>query len=214
MAIDLSLGQLFTEAWGYRTAAFEPTFDGVLGDTPFTRVEAGKLAGSPYYATDVLGNEYYLPVEVQVGNDNAEAFGLRNSDGALAGRWNLPYPILSINSRKRIIKTELTERNGPVMELVNIGGYEIVIKGFLINQTSNEFPEDDFTTLMRLYKLNTVLRINNPVTDIALMGPDNNGSDEVVIESLTFPEHGGVKHVRPYELRLCSNEPFNLIDIS
>jgi len=36
----------------------------------------------------------------------------------------------------------------------------------------------------------------------------------VVIRELTFPPVTGVKNVRPYELKMVSDEPFNVIIIS
>ena len=212
MTIDISLGELFLQTFGYATKAFDPKFSKVVGDNKFSRVETG-AHGSPYYATDLLGREYYLPMEVQVGLDNAEALGVTDAYGGVTGRWMLPYPIISLDMKKRIVKTDLIERNGPVMELVNTGGWDITVKGLLINK-DNEFPEADFTTLVRLCNLNKVIRLNNPVTDIVLKGVGGMPDRDVVIESISFPETKGVKHVRGYLLKMCSNEPFNLIDLS
>jgi hypothetical protein len=221
--LDLSLSDLFAEAFGYRTEAAVPEFKGRRGFgnalTVPSRTEDGKH-GSPYYAKDAVGREYYLPVEIQVGNDvipgtnttYAEKWGVRSADGATTGRWNLPYPIISVTGDKRIIETDLTERRGTVKELINTRDWVISVKGFLINN-ENEFPEDDFETLVKLYELNIPVRINNVLTDILLLNPERDGSDLVVIRKLTFPEVRGVKHVKPYEIEFVSDEAFNLIEI-
>jgi Domain of unknown function (DUF6046) len=120
--------------------------------------------------------------------------------------------VISISGRKTIIETPLTERRGTVKELINIEDYEIVIKGLIINGT-NEFPEADVTTLRDVYEQNVALSIECPMTDIFLLRPDRKGSDQVVIKELKFPAIQGVKHVRPYELRLITDEPYNLISI-
>ena len=94
-----------------------------------------------------------------------------------------------------------------------IQDYDIVIKGFIITN-ANEFPENDVTTLRNIYEQNVALSIQCPLTDIFLLRPDRSGSDQVVIRELKFPAINGVKNVRPYELRLVSDEAFNLISIS
>lgn len=220
MEINLSLSKLFEQAFGYKSPAFDPVFDPVIGDKAGKRKETGKY-GSDYYASDVLGREYYLPIEVQVGHDlipgtqtsYADKLGASDGYGSVSGRWNLPYPVMSIDLKPHVIDTELTERNGVVSELINISGYKISIHGLLINQKANEFPEDDFDMLNRLANLQTAFRINNVKTDIVLL--DSGNSDKLVsVRNLSFPKYPGVKHVQPYELELFSEVPFNLIDIS
>jgi hypothetical protein len=88
-----------------------------------------------------------------------------------------------------------------------------VIKGFIIGN-ANEFPETDVTRLRNIYEQNVALSIQCPLTDIFLLRPDRSGSDQVVIKELTFPAITGVKNVRPYQVRMISDEPFNLVSIS
>jgi uncharacterized protein DUF6046 len=222
--ISFDLGALFERTFGYKTEAFGPQFDPVTGFGgigSLARIEFGSY-GSDYYTNDALGREYYMPVKITYP-DNSVASGLiDNTDGPDAlttdstGRlktWNLPYPIISINSRKTIIETPLTERRGTVKELINIQDYEISIKGFIVAAT-NEFPENEVITLRSVYEQNVALSIQCPLTDIFLLRPDRSGSDKVVITELKFPPVAGIKNVRPYELRMISDEPFNLITTS
>jgi len=218
MQINLSLSQLFFEAFGYASPAFNPKFKDVTGDVALKRKETGKH-GSAYYAKDVLGKEIYLPIDIQVGHDYilgtktryAEKFGIKEQDGSYSGRWSLPYPVLSaIEIKPHIIDTELTERDGMVSELINISGYSINVRGMLVNK-NNEFPEDDFDILTRLVGLKTPIQIRNVVTDILLT--PTNPECVVSIRSLRFPETKS-KHVRGYELNMMSEIPFSLIDIS
>ena len=219
MQINLSLSEAFFEAFGYQTTAFDPKFKDAPGNIKNRRVDAGKH-GSPYYGPDKDGREYYLPIEVQVGTNvipgqnrtYAEALGVTDDAGAITGRWHLPYPVISIaEMTPLVIDTELTERSGLVSQLINLSGYKITVRGFLFNK-NNEFPEDDFDTLNRLAGLKVPFRINNPITDIILLPIS---SDKLVtIRSLRFMERPGVKHVKPYELTLMTEVPFNLEDIS
>jgi hypothetical protein len=212
-AISLNLSALFEQTFGYRTRAFEPQFKRVVGDgdNKSGRQEQGK-GGSPYYATDSLGNEYFMPVTLVYADTdrNASQGSGRANEFSGRKRWELPYPVVSIESKKSIVETALTERSGTVKELVSIMDYEITIKGFIV-ATTHEFPEDAVASLQAIYELNEAISIQCPLTDIFLLRPDRSGSDQVVIKELKFPAVTGVKNIRPYELKLLSDEPFNLI---
>lgn len=207
--MQINLGDIFFKTWGYKTNAFDIDFAEVQGNLLNKRQELGKMNGSPYYG-NMLGVEYYLPVEVQVGNNYAEALGVTNADGSNAGRWMLPFPIITgdIQKSKHIIDTELTEQDGQVSELINNKSFRVNVKGFLINR-GNEFPEDDYTILNRLFDLNIPVRINNPVTDVLFM--NYRGHKTVTFRNLRFMGKAGVKHVLPYELEMVGDVPFNLI---
>ena len=209
--ISFSLTDLFERTFGYKTKAFDPNFKTPNG-LSFRRKENG-AQGSPYYSIDALGNEYYMPVSVTY-TDSLKGNGLEAGDSSgSVSKWELPYPVITVASRKTIVETPLTERRGTIKELINIQDYEIVIKGFIIGN-ANEFPETDVTRLRNIYEQNVALSIQCPLTDIFLLRPDRSGSDQVVIKELTFPAIAGVKNVRPYQVRMVSDEPFNLVSIS
>jgi hypothetical protein len=213
--LSFNLGELFEQTFGYKTRAFDPVFEPLNGSGLPSRTEAGAF-GSSYYANDALGREYFMPVKITYP-DGGKAATVQDESGkdtpGTLKSWYLPYPVISISSRKTIIETPLTERRGTVKELINIQDYEIVVRGFIIGK-GNEFPESDVTTLRSIYEQNVELSIECPLTDIFLLRPDRSGSDHVVIRELYFPAITGVKNIRPYELRMLSDEPFNLITIS
>ena len=220
-ATSLSLADLFEKTFGYKTQAFDPKFDHVTGDgnSLSGRKEQG-ASGSAYYASDTPGMEYYMPVTLtypdvsSIPDPPPGTAGQSNNDSfTILKTWALPYPVISINSKKTIVETPLTERRGSVKELIGIKDYEITIKGFIIGRT-NEFPEEEVTRLRTIYELNSAISIQCPLTDIFLLRPDRSGSDQVVITDLKFPAVTGIKNVRPYELSFVSDEPFNLISIS
>ena len=219
--ISFNIADIFEQTFGYKTTAFEPEFLPVAADGSIN-YSTGKLFSGhtgKYYANDALGREYYMPVTITYDDESgAGNNGTLTSDAGAGGvgilkDWNLPYPIISVSSRKTIVETLLTERRGTVKELINIRDYEIIVKGFIIG-SSNEFPEHDVTTLRTIYEQNAALSIKCPLTDIFLLRPGRQGSDQVVIRELSFPAMKGVKNIRPYELRMVSDEPFNLTSIT
>ena len=211
--ISLSLADLFEQAFGYRTKAFDPKFDRV------TQRRAGQgKAGSPYYTKDASGREYFMPVTISYPDTSAASSppaGVSNDKRSFTSQksWQLPYPVISIESTKTIVKTQLTERRGTVKELVNIADYTITIKGLMLSG-DDSFPETALSALREIYERNTAISIQCPLTDIFLLRPDRSGSDQVVITELKLPATGSSESVRPYELKLVSDEVFNLISIS
>lgn len=153
-----------------------------------------------------------MPVTVAYTEGQVEDTIPTDGKTGLLKKWDLPYPVISITSKKTIVETPLTERRGTVKEFINIQNYEIVVKGFIID-SANEFPESDVTTLRTIYEQNVPLSLQCPLTDIFLLRPDRKGSDHVVLCELKFPAISGVKNVRPYELHFESDETFNLISI-
>ena len=193
-------------------------FGNVYGNKKTYRDEEG-VYGSPYYALNADGREYYLPVtisfpvNVTVSGSNSELRPAGPASPKTLQDWNLPNPLISIKNQKKIVETELTERRGTVKEIINMNDYQITVRGVIVNMDGNQFPENDVILLRTLYEQNVPLSIKCPLTDIFLLRPDRSGSDKVVIKSLDFPELPGVKNVRQYTLEMVSDEPFNLVDV-
>jgi len=215
-----TVASMFEKVWGIKFDNFDPDLQNP--SAPQLLKKAGKF-GSPFYRKDGTGREYYLPVKITYPDETGSASGsvadagggISITSAAPVGRlveWWLPYPVVSVTPGKVYKDTPLTH-NPPVTEFIGTGFTVIEIKGLLINQ-KNEFPEDDYAKLMELWQVKKPVYIRNPVTDIALLqSPYGPGSDEVTIRNLRFPDARGVKHVRPYELTLYSNNPFNLVQI-
>lgn len=212
--ISLSLFDLFQTTFGYQTKALDPKLEKVIGENNPNRREYG-AGGAPYYQNLHAGKEYFMPVIIKYPDRNSMQDSLPGNSSQNFSKekeFELPYPIISIESRKTIIETHLTERRGTVKELINTQDYLITIKGFIISQT-HDYPEEGVTELRALYEHNTPLSIQCALTDIFLLRPDRSGSDLVVISELNLPMLRGVKNICPYELKLISDEPFNLISV-
>lgn len=214
--INLSIGELLMRVYG--EGAQPGTVKDIYGVREQFRKEDGKY-GSPFYAKNLLGREYYMPIEVNVGHEPipgtsityADKLGVLNSQGAATGRWYLPHPVISAELAVNVIDTVLTERRGRVSQLINMDAYRIRVRGFIISK-DNSFPEDDVETLDKLVKLGVPVRISCPFTDI-LLNEDGAEDRYVTLRRLRWPELPGVQGVRPYELDMMNEIPFNLEEV-
>lgn len=134
---------------------------------------------------DILGRPYFLPIRID-------------------GQWLPNAPTMSIQCQKRIISTLVAGKAGTVKELISTDDYKLQIRGFAINFESNDYPYDDVEKIKDLWLQDKALEI---YSDLTTMFEINN----VVIESLSFPELVGMQNVQPFELSLISDDDFDVI---
>ena len=205
--VDISLGNAFFNAFGYRNEAYDITAKPIAGIVPGSRNENGDY-GSPYYAKGGNDREVFLPIKVSLPGDEVV---LPTGDKA-AGKftsWLLPYAVISVSARKTIIETAMTERRGTIKEFINTEDYTLTVRGLLI-AAGNEFPEADVKLLRDLFVSNNVLLLSCAKTDPFLAACGK----RVVVKSFDMPEVRGNKRVHPYTIEFVSDMPFNLTDIN
>jgi len=158
------------------------------------RTETSDL-GQPYYATDELGREHFLPVKL---------------NGYL-----LPFAVVGINAKKTIVSTSMPERGGSVHEIISVDDYVINIKGILIND-DNIFPEKEITAIHKLFEVNNSIELRSALTDIFLRGGIkeseqlNDQLHQVVVKTVNYPAVAGVEHAKPFEITCDSDMIFTL----
>jgi hypothetical protein len=144
------------------------------------------VLGQPYYATDFLGREFFLPVTL---------------NGHL-----IPFAVLSINEKKTIVETAMPERGGSVKELISIDDYIINLKGILIEE-DNIYPEQQIIDIHNIFLLNESIPIRSVLTDIFLNGAYNHS---VVIKEIKWPANPGVQNAKPFEIDMVADMIFTL----
>lgn len=172
------LGDMFRDAFGYDAPTAKPT----IAPAP-KRLEQSSL-GQPYYASDLFGREFFLPVTL---------------NGVL-----IPFAVLGVTWKKTIVETPLPERGGNVNELIAIDDYQFNIKGILIND-SNVFPESDLIKLHDIFIINASLTMRSVISDIVLKG-----DAKVIVKEVKWPAVSGVEHAKPFEMDLKSDMIFDL----
>lgn len=170
-----------------------------FGSRPYIVQESApnlsEYSGSALTAQDALGKEIWLPIKFT--NLDESKFG--------TSELLLPYSVIKMSSKKTIVKTALSERQGTVKELYNIDDWQISIKGFVIAQ-NRVWPEAELVQLKKLNELTEAVELDNALSNIFL-----DKGTRVVIEDLELPEvQGGRKHIRPFSFKIESDSVFTL----
>lgn len=106
-----------------------------------------------------------------------------------------------VSSKKTIVKTAVSERNGTVKEQFNVGDYQFTIKGVLIG-TNNQFPEEKISKLREIYETVETVELYNAFTELFM----NKESRKISIESLDFPDvKGSSLKTRPFVM-VCESD--------
>lgn len=188
MTQSINIQQLFAKAFGIPMPEYK------LQELDKPKPLSNSLYGTPYYGSNPLTGQYhFLPVFLDIEGD---------SD------YELPFPVVRIQSQKIIVETPMTERKGSVVELVSQESWKVNIKGFIVS-SNGQYPEEAIQRMVNVYERNVPVRMRCALTDLCLAA-----DDRVVIKSLNFPEVRGVEHVKPYEMDLVSVSIFDLIDLT
>lgn len=209
---------LFDKAFGIYTNI--PVY--FVGDSkPEVRPQDGKhlySKSSGMYLFDRFG---FLISEANLDFSSKE----QQQDGTGATVWDLPEATVVQRSRgKNIVETVMPGKDGTVKELVSMGDWEFVFRGFIINkkksnspsgafkQTSS-YPREYVQQMSEVFAVNQSLRVySRMINDLVLEHViDKDGKrtkrivDRVVITSLDFPVLEGYDNVQPYELTCLSD---------
>lgn len=185
---QFQLENIFRDAFGYEAPTTKFTIPQASA-----RKEISKL-GQPFWFTDTLGREFFLPVTIN-GMD-------------------IPFAVLGMTWKKTIVSTAMPERGGSVNELISIDDYTFNLKGILVDEEGN-FPDGGIMSLHDMFQINASVVMRSVLSDIVLTGKSNNKKDDpfghrVIIKEMKWPATSGVEHAKPFEMDLVSDMIFDL----
>jgi hypothetical protein len=183
MAYSIQLASLFKQAFGYEPPA--PGQNEINLPKAGDRIEMSNL-GQPFYESDALGREFFLPVKL---ND-----------------YLVPFAVIETRWKKTVVKTAMPERGGTVKELISIEDYPVNIKGMFVRD-ADEFPESEIKELHSIFEKNASITIRSVLTDIFLRGLFDH---KIVIEEVSWPSIVGVQNVKPFSIQAESDMIFTL----
>lgn len=114
---------------------------------------------------------------------------------------------IRVTTKKTIVRTPVSERQGTIKEQFSIGDYIFTIKGVLIGD-KRTFPDEKILKLKELYETTDTVELHNAYTELFM-----SDSRRIAIESLEFPDvQGGSIYHRPFVLT-CESDSVNILEI-
>lgn len=107
--------------------------------------------------------------------------------------YRLPFePLVEIGGGKSIVRTPLAGFNGTVKENMGLDDYAITIRGIVLNEDSDDYPEADVLRLRAIFESKDALDILCPLLSLFNI-------NRIAIENIRLPGEEGVLHYQPYE---------------
>jgi hypothetical protein len=157
----------------------------ILASADVEKRDAATIARKSPAPAHYLGTPIFLPVKL--------------------GGYQLPFePLVEIAGGKSIVRTPLAGWNGSAKEDMGLDDYAITIRGIVLNEDSEDYPEAEVLQLRALFEKKGSLDIVCP-----LLGLFN--ISRIAIENLRLPAEEGTLHYQPYEFTGYSDAEVELL---
>ena len=109
--------------------------------------EEDETAGTSYLGTPVFMNLELLPGQYIDKDGNSIEYGeiLKNNDDNSAFR--IDTVLADVSQTKQIIKTNIQGVKGTVKEYISEGDYRVTLRGAIVNEEGQRYPEDQVKQL-------------------------------------------------------------------
>jgi hypothetical protein len=127
---------------------------------------------------------------------------LRFGSGASpTGIYRMPIETVAEYHRaKNIVKTPMRGLNNTVKEYISLDDWNIVLRGFIINYESVDYPLEEQVAMNDFFEINKALEVTSEWMSSL-------GIDYVVTTDIRFPPMEGHSNVCPFEITMLSDSP-------
>ncbi len=219
---DFNIPQLYKQVFGVSAITFNiPDQSAVLGNVSNSRaayngIELVKNNQTPitnYQNLDTIGNSNTKPVNSILGTPIYEQITLtipavQSSGGQVTSpqfSYIFPdWPLFDIAPSWTIKKENILGGNGTVKEYIQQDDFEIKIRGFLINYSSQDYPEQLVTDFWRAINCQKSIGISSKVFNILQI-------KNIIVKSAQLPSLEGYMNIQPFEIDCISDEAIELL---
>ncbi len=120
--------------------------------------------------------------------------------------WTFPVePIISVTSRKIIVKTPMPSLGGTVKEEILEDDYAITIRGILLNEDNDSYPVDQIARLEELKRTTGGLEVINKLLNQGF------GIMRMTIEQITYEGREQSQTQQSFVISALSDRPVELV---
>ncbi|MEO1053911.1 MAG: DUF6046 domain-containing protein [Bacteroidota bacterium] len=121
--------------------------------------------------------------------------------GTIAEAVIVETALFDVSMTRNIITTAVQGRNGTIKEYVADGDFQVNVRGSLVNENPNLYPEELTSRLIQLAKLPSEIGVISPFLNNVF------GITRLVIQSYSFPMTEGYQNVQEFTLSCISDTP-------
>jgi Domain of unknown function (DUF6046) len=216
MQFSIPVSTLFTQVFGISSAlvkTYKIDTEDNKNYSPNYQIKVGQEITDPDNKTSQLGTPVQFPMAFNGDYQYNYRVDGKIKKKPMKGLW-LPYTsVASFSRAKRITETYMSGQNGSIIEEYGFEPWEIRIQGFIIkNDKSSEgieqTVEDQIRDLQEWEGLSDAISVKG-------RGFEIRNIHKAALLSITYPEarNSNIEVICPYEMRLRSVEPFELINL-
>ena len=189
--MELQLKTLYNQVFGLNLFKY-PKFDTdqkvplpAFADATALDIYSQGLNKDNYEMKSIFGTPLFMPCKI-------DDFWLPNE------------PLITLNGGKRIVKTVVAGLKGTVKEEIATKDYLITIRGIVVNNDTNDYPEDEVGKLRTLCEKQGSHTVVNKLFRIF-------GIDEMAIENYNIFGIAGHQSQQAYQIDALSDRPVELV---
>lgn len=157
-----------------------------------------------YLGTPVFANLVFIPGSYVDNKGNEVSYGEILKNDETAENFQVNTVLIDVSQSKQIIKTNIQGVAGTVKEYISKGDYQITIRGALVSESAQRYPQE------QVQQLREYLEVEAAVGVASRFLNDIFNVDEIVVEGFRFPQQEGYQNVQLFEITAISDEPVEL----
>lgn len=163
---------------------------------PQPEQKTGEIGRDTPLYTSALGGAVFSNFNVQAGNYT------KGGQNFTFEEIKIDVALFEITQPKNIIVTPIQGRDGTVKEYISDGDFQVNIRGVLF-APNNQFPLDDFVSLIKVLKAPVPIKVNSWYLEKL-------GIYNLVVTSYAFRQEQGKLSQQSFEIIAISDSPIEL----
>lgn len=172
----------------------------------FGEEEADEKApvGVSYLGTPVFMNIEFEPGNYTDRNNKEIPYGEILTNTADGSGFKIDTVLCDVTITKQIITTNIQGVNGSVKEYISQNDYDITIRGALVDESGQRYPEEQVLQLVEYCEVPESIKIYSRFLN------DNFNIQYLTIQSVSLPQVEGTENVQLFEIKAISDDPIEL----
>tara|TARA_R100000995_G_C3466484_1_gene115969 strand:- start:537 stop:1199 length:663 start_codon:yes stop_codon:yes gene_type:complete len=170
----------------------------------FGEEEADTQRGVSYLGTPVFMNIEFNPGAYVDKKNNTIEYGQLFTNTADDSGFKIDTVLCDVTITKQIITTNIQGVNGSVKEYISQNDYEVTIRGALVDESGQRYPEEQVLQLVEYCEVPDSIQIFSRFLN------DNFNIQYLTIQSVNLPQVEGTENVQLFEIKAISDDPIEL----